>query len=85
MADVSAQLDTTTANERLGSRPRKKDRATVMMAMAAMADPKNNAADVARRLNITTTTLYAYVNGDCSLKQVGQAFLKESSQNNNFP
>lgn len=56
-----------------------------MMAMAAMADPKNNAADVARRLNITTTTLYAYVNGDCSLKQVGQAFLKESSQNNNFP
>lgn len=40
------------------------DRATVMMAMAAMADPKANAADVARRLNITTTTLYVYVNGD---------------------
>ncbi len=47
-----------------------------MMAMAAMADPKANAADVARRLNITTTTLYAYVNGDGSLKQAGQALFE---------
>ena len=28
--------------------------------------------EVARRLDITTTTLYAYVNGDGTLKQAGQ-------------
>jgi DNA invertase Pin-like site-specific DNA recombinase len=60
-----------------GGCPRKMDRATVMMAMAAMTDPKANESDVARRLNITTTTLYAYVNGDGSLKQAGQALLGE--------
>ena len=52
------------------------DRSTVMMAMAAMADPKANAVDVSRRLNITTTTLYAYVNGDGTLKQAGQVLLE---------
>lgn len=54
------------------------NRATVMLAMAAMADPKANAAEVARRLNITTTTLYAHVNGDGTLKQAGQALLIET-------
>ena len=34
------------------------------MAMAAMRDPAAVAAEVAKRLGITTTTLYAYVNGD---------------------
>lgn len=34
-----------------------------------------NAIEVARRLDITTTTLYAYVNGDGSLKQAGQKIL----------
>jgi hypothetical protein len=34
------------------------------MAMAAMADRKAVAADVAMRLGLTTTTLYVYVNGD---------------------
>ncbi len=64
------------ARERRGGRPRKMDRATVMMAMTAMADSRANAAEVARRLNITTTTLYAYVNGDGTLKQAGQALLR---------
>src|SRR5215218_1867170 len=49
---------------RMGGRPRKMDRATLTMAMAAMSDPKANAAKVARTLGVTTTTLYAYVNGD---------------------
>jgi hypothetical protein len=49
------------------------DRTTLMLAMAAMADPKANAAEVARRLGMTTTTLYAYVNGDGTVKQAGQA------------
>jgi hypothetical protein len=43
-----------------------------------MADPKANAAEVARRLNITTTTLYAYLNGDGTLKQAGQEIVIES-------
>jgi transposase-like protein len=49
------------------------------MAMAAMADPQANAVEVARRLNITTTTLYAYVNGDGTLKQAGQEILIKAS------
>ena len=46
-----------------------------MMAMAAMADPKAVAADVAMRLGLTTTTLYVYVNGDGTPKAAGQALL----------
>ena len=68
-----AGLSAARARGRVGGRPRKMDRATLMMATAAMADPKANAAEVARRLRITTTTLYAYVNGDGTVKQAGQA------------
>jgi DNA invertase Pin-like site-specific DNA recombinase len=60
---------------RKGGRSRKMDRATLMMAMTAMSDAKANAGDIAKRLNITTTTLYAYVNGDGSLKASGQTIL----------
>jgi len=70
-----AGLAAARARGRQGGRPRKMDRATVMMAMAAMADPKANASDVARHLNITTTTLYTYVNGDGTLKQAGQSLI----------
>lgn len=63
------------ARGRLGGRPRKMDRATLTMAMAAMADHKAVAADVARRLGMTTTTLYTYVNGDGSPKAPVQALL----------
>jgi AcrR family transcriptional regulator len=45
------------------------------MAMAAMADPNTKASEVARSLGITTTTLYAYVNGDGSVKESGQRLL----------
>jgi DNA invertase Pin-like site-specific DNA recombinase len=70
-----AGLAAARARGRQGGRPRKMDRATLKMAMTAMADPKANAAEVARRLGITTTTLYAYVNGDGSVKEAGQAVL----------
>jgi hypothetical protein len=50
-------------------------KATLHMAMAAMADPQANAREVARRLGMTTTTLYDYVNGDGSLKPAGRALL----------
>jgi DNA invertase Pin-like site-specific DNA recombinase len=66
------------ARGRLGGRPRKMTQATLRMAMAAMADPQSNASEVARRLGMTTTTLYEYVNGDGSLKQVGQDLLKKT-------
>lgn len=68
-----AGLTAARARGRLGGRPRKMDRATLRAAMAAMVDPKAKAGEVARRLGITTTTLYAYVNGDGTVKQAGQA------------
>ena len=46
------------------------------MAMAALSDPKAVAADVAKRLGITTTTLYTYVNGDGSPKAAGTGLLR---------
>jgi DNA invertase Pin-like site-specific DNA recombinase len=70
-----AGLAAARARGRLGGRPRKMDRATVTMAMAAMSGPKARAVEVARRLGITTTTLYAYVNGDGSPKAAGTAVL----------
>ena len=42
------------------------------MAMTAMAEPGSHPKEGARRLGITTATLYAYVNGDGSLKEIGQ-------------
>ena len=69
---TNAGLASARARGRQGGRPRKMDRATLMM---AMADPKTNAVEVARRLSITITTLYAYVNGDGTLKQSGQKIL----------
>jgi hypothetical protein len=45
------------------------------MAMAAMNDPTSVAAEVAKRLGITTTTLYMYVNGDGTLKESGKKLL----------
>jgi DNA invertase Pin-like site-specific DNA recombinase len=69
---TQAGLAAARARGRLGGRPRKMDRATLQM---AMADPKAVAAEVAKRLGLTTTTLYAYVNGDGSPKAAGQALL----------
>ena len=70
-----AGLAAARARGRKGGRPRKMDRSTLLMAMTAMADVKANANDVAKRLGITTTTLYAYVNGDGSVKPSGQEIL----------
>ncbi len=70
-----AGLAAARARGRKGGRPRKMDRSTLMMAMSALSDPKANASDVAKRLGITTTTLYMYVNGDGSLKEAGQSIM----------
>ena len=63
------------ARGRKGGRPRKMDVTMLRMAMKAMADRETNASDLAKRLGITTTTLYEYVNGDGTAKASGQKLL----------
>jgi len=72
---TNAGLAAARARGRKGGRPRKMNRSTLTMAMMAMADSKANAVEIARRLGITTTTLYAYVNGDGSLKEAGNKIM----------
>ncbi|MEJ2330933.1 MAG: recombinase family protein, partial [Gammaproteobacteria bacterium] len=50
-----AGLAAARARGRLGGRPRKMTPEVLKMAMAAMSDPRTQAAEVARRLGITTT------------------------------
>ena len=50
------------------------------MASAAMADPNAVAFEIAKRLSITTATLYTYVNGDGSLKKAGERVLSVESK-----
>lgn len=70
-----AGLKAARARGRLGGRPRKMNAFTIRMAQAAMKDPKAIAYNVAKHLNITTATLYTYVNSDGSLKEAGQKLL----------
>ena len=42
-----------------------------MMAMTVLADTNSNATNVVKKLGITTSTLYIYVNGDGSVKAEG--------------
>ncbi len=77
---TKAGLAAARARGRLGGRPRKMTLQTLKMAMAAMAAPQNKAFEVANRLGITTTTLYAYVNGDGSVKEAGQRLLEGSKR-----
>ncbi len=72
---TKAGIEAARARGRKGGRPRKMDKSALTMAMAAMSDAKSVAADVARRLGITTTTLYMYVNGDGTLKEAGSKVL----------
>lgn len=74
-----AGLAAARARGRLGGRPRKMTQETLVMAMAAMANPESSACEVAKRLGITTTTLYTYVNGDGSVKEIGQRLLEAAA------
>ena len=78
---TKAGLASARARGRLGGRPRKMDVTTLRMAMNAMEDNKSVAMEVARRLGITTTTLYAYINGDGSLKEAGTKLLNQINKN----
>lgn len=68
---TKAGLAAARSRGRNGGRPRKMDKALLKMAMSAMSDPHSVALDVAKKLGITTTTLYFYLNGDGSLKEPG--------------
>ena len=74
---TKAGLEAARARGRKGGRPRKMDQATLRMAMSAMANKQSVAQDVAKRLGITTTTLYSYVNSDGSLKESGTKLLEQ--------
>ena len=58
-----AGLAAARARGRTGGRPRLMTRAKLRTAMAMMADRGNAAADVAEQLGVSTSTLYAYVDG----------------------
>lgn len=66
---TKAGLASARARGRKGGRPKKMDETTLRLASQAMSDPNARAVDIAKRLGITTATLYAYVNGDGSLKE----------------
>lgn len=70
-----AGLQAARARGRKGGRPRKMDKTTLQMAMTAMSDPKACAKEVAQKLGITTATLFAYINGDGSVKKAGQLLI----------
>ena len=53
---------------------------TLKMAMSGLQDPTSIATDIAKRLGISTATLYDYVNGDGSLKEKGTKLLQMNSQ-----
>lgn len=72
-----AGLTAARARGKKGGRPRKMTVTALKMAMTAMSNPQSVAADVAKRLGVTTTTLYAYVNGDGSLKEAGQVLMSK--------
>lgn len=76
---TNAGLAAARARGRMGGRPRKMDIATLKIAAAAMSDPNSIASEVAKRLNITTATLYTYVNGDGSLKAAGSKLVKNNN------
>lgn len=72
---TQAGLRAARARGRKGGRPRKMTVTTLKMAMSAMTDPSSQGKEVATRLGITTSTLYAYVNGDGSPKAIAQRLL----------
>lgn len=73
---TKAGLESARARGRLGGRPQKMDAGKVRIAAAALTDRTAIAAEVARNLSVSTTTLYTYVNGDGTLKEPGRRALE---------
>lgn len=73
-----AGLQAARARGRMGGRPRKMDRVMLQMLMEAMKNPEACAKAVAQKLNISTATLYSYVNGDGTPKEAGLRLLRKA-------
>jgi len=73
---TKAGLIAARARGRLSGRPRKMDKHTLKMAMAALSDPTIVVKDLAKKLNMTTSTLYEYVNGDGTPKEKAVSLLE---------
>jgi DNA invertase Pin-like site-specific DNA recombinase len=73
---TKAGLVAAKARGRSGGRPRKMDKTTLQMAMAALSEKDAIVRDVAKKLGMTATTLYEYVNGDGTPKKLGQQLLE---------
>ena len=74
---TKAGLAAARARGRMSGRPRKMDVSTLKMAMAAMRDRSSIAKNVAKRFNISTATLYEYVNGDGTPKEPAAKLLQQ--------
>ena len=74
---TQAGLAAARARGRKGGRPRKMDRDTLLMAVKALEDKSITVQSVAKKLNMTTTTLYMYLNGDGSVKEPGYNLLNQ--------
>ncbi|WP_420608371.1 recombinase family protein [Novosphingopyxis sp.] len=82
---VEAGRTTARARGRKGGRPRKMNKESLASAMAAMSNPEAKPSEVARSLGLTTTTLYAYVNGDGTPKAAGMAILNSAIPDSGLP
>ena len=67
---TKAGLESARARGRKGGRPKKMDETTLKLVSQAMKDPATKSSELAKKLGISTSTLYSYVNGDGSFKEV---------------
>ncbi|MCP1201086.1 recombinase family protein [Notoacmeibacter sp. MSK16QG-6] len=77
---TKAGLAAARARGRKGGRPRKMSRKTIEAAQALLRLPNETAQGVADHLNISTATLYSYLNGDGSLKEEGAKVMESPNQ-----
>lgn len=76
---TQAGLAAARARGRMGGRPRKVDKETLKIAMAAMSDKKTNVQDLAKALNVSRPLIYLYLNSDGTLKEAGQKLMDKAA------
>jgi DNA invertase Pin-like site-specific DNA recombinase len=76
---TKAGLAAARARGRAGGPPPKMDVALLRFAMNAMKDRDTSPAQLAKQINISTNTFYAYVNADGSPKARGHALLAKDT------
>lgn len=76
---TQAGLAAARARGRMGGRPRKVDKETLKIAMAAMSEKKTNVQDLAKALNVSRPLIYLYLNSDGTLKKAGQKLMDKAA------